>query len=138
LEAEHPALVHALTGQNGGAPAARNRGLKEARGEYVQFLDADDELAPEKLSAQVALAEAEGADLVAGSFRRVEQSGAAVIHQVGEASVWMNLACGRLGITSSNLWRRRAVERVGCWNERLASSQEAELMFRLLKAGASA
>ena len=40
---------------NKGASAARNYGLKEANGAYVQFLDADDLLSPDKIAAQVAL-----------------------------------------------------------------------------------
>lgn len=40
---------------NEGAPAARNTGIKMARGEYVTFLDSDDEYAPEKLQEQVSL-----------------------------------------------------------------------------------
>ncbi len=35
--------------------AARNRALREARGDYFQFLDADDLLSPGKLAAQLAL-----------------------------------------------------------------------------------
>ncbi len=42
-----------VTQQNSGAPAARNRGLLLAKGEYIQFLDADDELSPDKLKNQV-------------------------------------------------------------------------------------
>ncbi|MEO6852041.1 MAG: glycosyltransferase [Mucilaginibacter sp.] len=38
-----------------GAGAARNRGLAEASGAYIQFLDADDLLSPEKINYQLRL-----------------------------------------------------------------------------------
>ncbi|MFD0795040.1 glycosyltransferase family 2 protein [Mucilaginibacter litoreus] len=50
FEAKGVKVIHQV---NQGASAARNRGLKEAKGQYIQFLDADDLLAPDKIQAQM-------------------------------------------------------------------------------------
>ena len=45
--------VRLLTQQNGGASAARNKGIQSATGEWVAFLDADDVWLPQKLETQL-------------------------------------------------------------------------------------
>ena len=48
---------------------------------------------------------------------------------------WCGLLEGRLGVTTSNLYRRENVIAVRGWTEELLSSQEYDLMFRMLVAG---
>lgn len=51
LLASQPGRFRALRKENGGAASVRNRGIREARGTYLIFLDADDEMAPGALEA---------------------------------------------------------------------------------------
>lgn len=45
--------IRLVSQANRGLAGARNSGIEEARGRYIQFLDADDLIAPEKLALQV-------------------------------------------------------------------------------------
>ncbi len=51
LQTRYPGRFRVLRKSNGGASSARNLGIREAAGDYLLFLDADDELAPGALQA---------------------------------------------------------------------------------------
>lgn len=133
-----PHKVRIISQVNKGASSARNVGTAVTSGDYLQFLDADDVILPQKISAQVALARSSGSpDLIIGDFEQVMPNGLLLPALALHARPWMALIQTRMGTTSANLWKRYALTAVGGWNEQLASSQDYELMFRLLKQGAS-
>ena len=134
IAAEHPGRVTVLGQPNTGASAARNKGMKAGTGEWIQFLDADDTLMPDKISGQLACAGE--ADLVVGDYEQIMPDGLLLPVEALRDRPWMALIRTRMGTTSANLWKRSALERVGGWNEDQASSQDYELMFRLLASGA--
>lgn len=48
-------FVHVFTQKNKGSGATRNKGIAKAKGEYIQFLDADDLLSANKIESQIKL-----------------------------------------------------------------------------------
>lgn len=53
---------------NGGSASARDAGIQAAQGEFIQFLDADDTLFPEKLEKQIAVMEQDNLDISYTAF----------------------------------------------------------------------
>lgn len=70
-----PRIVYIKNETNLGAARTRNRGVEEARGKYVAFLDSDDWWEPEKLAKQIALMEKENAVLCSTARRLVTPEG---------------------------------------------------------------
>ncbi|MFB0497401.1 glycosyltransferase involved in cell wall biosynthesis [Mucilaginibacter sp. OAE612] len=136
--ASYPGKVWVLDEKKPGAPAARNTGLKKARGEWIQYLDADDELMPSKLSHQfnITALHPEAGVIAGGCILNYYNTGnpEEIIRTV-DHHIWRGLINSNLGITSSNLWNRAALNDAGGWDENITSSQEYDLLFRLLKNG---
>lgn len=59
---------------NGGSAEARNKGLDEAKGKYITFLDADDLLDPEYLEKQLAFIKEHGPIISSAYRRKTEQT----------------------------------------------------------------
>lgn len=74
-EYEHNARVRILHQQNKGLSAARNTGIRCSKGEYLCFVDSDDELTEGALEAFLSTALNEHAKLVVGSFVKCLRSG---------------------------------------------------------------
>ena len=63
--------------ENGGSASARNVGLQQAKGDYIQFLDADDTIAYDKLERQVELMDQKGLDVTYTDYKLTQSDGMA-------------------------------------------------------------
>ena len=137
--------IRVETGPNRGGNFARNRGFALSTGEYIQYLDADDYLEPDKIATQVRLLEETKADAAYGDFRqrrylagarfsyldRIQVSGAQENVLASLLSFWgWNINGGAV------LYRRRAVDRVGGWDESLRAAQDTDFFTSVALSGA--
>lgn len=76
--ARRDARVVVVHQANGGVAAARNRGLQEARGTHVAFLDSDDWWDPDKLALQLAHMARTGVRVCYSAYQRMAEDGRAL------------------------------------------------------------
>jgi hypothetical protein len=126
--------------QPSGAPVARNVGLRESAGEFVQFLDSDDLLHREKFRVQVELLRADpGADVAVCQtflFKRLPGDFDILWNRLDGDPLLRFLRHDMPWVTVGPLWRRTALERFGGHDESLPSSQDYEHATRALILGA--
>ena len=136
--------------ENRGPSAARNLGVRDARGEYIQFLDADDLLQPAKIRAQVEYLERHhSVDIVFGpagyflpdSPLSLEPWGAQAAAGISENSnpnsIVAALVKENICMTHALLFRRRVFDAFGGFDERLRTHEDWELWLRCALGGAT-
>jgi glycosyltransferase involved in cell wall biosynthesis len=131
--------VKFIAGTRQGANHARNLALREARGDWVQFLDADDYLEPGKISAQLREADATLSEVIyspvwietvtpTGTTREKSRTSP-------DSDIFTQWIRWHIPQTGGALWRREALSRIGGWKEGQPCCQEHELYLRALLAG---
>lgn len=131
LASEKPDLVRTVHRENGGPGAARETGRVLARGEFLQYLDSDDWIHPEKVERQVrALRENPEAGLCLcqtweGEIGRPLPVGAASSAKKPPGTIFPSILTKRLWQTVTPLWRRSLTDAIGPW-EPLGQEEDRE------------
>ena len=127
--------VRLLLQRNAGAQVARNRGLIESTGEYIQFLDSDDRILAQKLSTQVEYLRNTGADYCYARTEGIDSEGTCVGLEGSPECLGRPWIMERSWHTSSPLYLRHVCRDLGPWNESLLVWQDYEYSARIKSAG---
>lgn len=134
--------IYYIRQENAGAGAARNRGVREARGEFVAFLDGDDLWQSDYLEKQLKFVREGGYDLVYADALLFGDSPIAgktymqTAPSEGPVTFISLLRNDCNVITSGVVARRSAVIEAGLFDETLRNAQDFEMWTRMAKRGA--
>lgn len=135
--------VQVISQPNAGASAARNRALQATRGDFLQFLDADDLLSPNKIAGQLdVLAERPHGTIGScawGRFHEDPQQARFIDQAVFRDFSPLDFLAlagetGAMMHPSAWLVPRTIAERAGPWNESLSLNDDGEYFCRVVLA----
>lgn len=143
--------INYIERDNGGISAARNTGIEHAKGDYLQFLDADDILPPLKLERQLALfTQMPDIDTTYGNARffHSEDRNNLLPSRNGSPSKTAKLKISGKGIslvnalvinnfidTAAPLLKREVVEKVGPFDTNYKTYEDWQYWFRCALSG---
>jgi glycosyltransferase involved in cell wall biosynthesis len=122
------------------AAISRNRALREARGEFVAFIDQDDLWVPEKLAVQAAALEASPAALMHYTHLETVDADLRVLADqprhwpLGHDALASLLRRNSIAYSSA-MMRRTALERVGLFDESIRAAADWDMWLRVAGEG---
>ncbi|MBV8970628.1 MAG: glycosyltransferase family 2 protein, partial [Verrucomicrobia bacterium] len=124
-----------------GGNAARNQILRMASGDWIQYLDADDYLLPDKIQNQLENLPAEAIDLILSptitETWRNESPISRTTQEFNSPLDWYRAWFEwEFPQTGACLWRTPFLQAIAGWNEQLTCNQDYELYRRALQAEA--
>lgn len=136
-------ILKVISQENCGASAARNCALKAAQGDFIQYLDADDLLAPNKIGLQLNMLLNENSDCIAtGEWARFYKTPSEALFF--PQPVWSDklpvdwLICswegGGMMHPAAWLVPRQIAEIAGSWDETLSLNDDGEYFCRVILA----
>jgi glycosyltransferase involved in cell wall biosynthesis len=138
------AIVKVISQENRGGSAARNRALEYAQGDYIQWLDADDLLAPDKVECQMRVANRVGNSRILISSAWAEFYYRYHKAKFVKSNLWRDLApvewfvikfSEHVYMTNNNwLVSRELTALAGLWDEGLSRDQDGEYFGRVVAA----
>jgi glycosyltransferase involved in cell wall biosynthesis len=138
--ARDPRVVIVTSEGNEGIPGALNRGLANARGEYIARLDSDDLMMPHRLAEQVAVLDSRpDVVLVSSAYEIIDESGQHLgMHRGGEPHEVVVYLLGFHNIVGGHsqvMYRRDDVLAAGGYSRAFPASEDYDLWERLLRRG---
>jgi glycosyltransferase involved in cell wall biosynthesis len=134
--------VRLICQNNKGACSARNVGLLNSRGEYVQWLDADDYIEPTKIEDQIKVALKNPDCIVYGPWKNIIHTEHRIISgplrcTESIADILETHLSDIFCTNNALLMPKPAVAKIGGWDESLTADQDGDLLLRLVWAGYS-
>lgn len=131
--------VRYIRQQNRGLSEARNTGIRESKGSYLVFLDADDRLKPEAIEIGLrVLARRPDCAMAVGDHVFIAANGSYLANSTKEGPLHSHyealLKSNFIEMISSVLFRRSIFDEVGGFNTALRVAEDYELYLRIARA----